>query len=193
MNTPAHWVVSAVVLGRGRSASDWLPISLGAVLPDLPMFFFYLYERVWAGSSERLIWSERYFAHDWQVFFDAFNSLPLIAVGLLLARWRGWHKTFVLLISMTLHIAGDFFVHREDGHGHFFPLTRWHFMSPVSYWDPAHHGLWFAALEATGVLMGSLWLIRRGGVWRSGGALCLLLYVAYGSIALLVFSEGLAS
>ena len=188
MNTPAHLVVSAVLLGRGRGSPLWFPITLGAVLPDLPMFVFYFYERILAGRTEALIWSERYFDSSWQAFFDAFNSLPFIAVGLAIAHWRGAQKTIALLLSMALHVAGDFFVHREDGHGHFFPLTDWHFMSPVSYWDPAHHGLLFGSFEALGVTVGSVLLIRRKGVWRRVGIGCLAIYIAYAAIAILTFS-----
>lgn len=187
MNTPAHLVVSAVLLGRGSGPSLWFPISFGAVLPDLPMFVFYFYERLWAGRSEMLIWTERYYDASWQGFFDTFNSLPLIAGALVIAHWRGSKGFVALLLSMALHVAGDFFVHREDGHRHFFPFTDWHFISPVSYWDPAHHGLIFGSFEALGVVLGSVVLIRRREVWRRIGVACLAIYLVYGAFAIFAF------
>ena len=55
MNTPAHWVLSAVVLGRGRWRDAWHPLMAGAIAPDLPMLGFYVYERLVVGSPERWI------------------------------------------------------------------------------------------------------------------------------------------
>jgi len=111
MNAPAHIILNAVVLGRGRTRADWLPITAGALLPDLPL-------------------------------------------------------------------------HREDAHGHFYPLSNWHFESPISYWDPAHHELWVGGLEAAGVIVGSFLLIRRGTAWRFVGLATLTLYAVYAAFAI---------
>ena len=37
------------------------------------------------GSSEQEIWATRYFLPAWQDFFDLFNSIPMIAVGMIVA------------------------------------------------------------------------------------------------------------
>ena len=58
MNTPAHLVLNALVLGRGRWRGAWLPITAGALMPDIPMFVFYAYQRGVLGMSEAFIWSE---------------------------------------------------------------------------------------------------------------------------------------
>ncbi len=176
MNTPAHIILSAVVLGRGRTRAHWLSITAGALLPDLPMFGFYLYQRFGLEQSERIIWSVRYFDPSWQQFFDLFNSLPLIVVGAAIALSRRSRAALAFFLSMALHVAGDLPLHREDAHGHFYPFSNWHFESPVSYWDPAHHGLIFGSIELVGVLVGSLLLIRRGAPWRYVGLTTLGVY-----------------
>ncbi len=46
----------------------------------------------------------------------------------------------VLAGAALLHVAADFPLHHNDGHTHLWPLSNWKFVSPVSYWDPAHYG-----------------------------------------------------
>jgi hypothetical protein len=176
VNTPAHIILSGVILGRGRTRKYLSAIVGGALLPDLPMFGFYIYERLVAGHPDRLIWSQLYFEPDWQRFFDLFNSLPLIAFGLAFAIHRKSGPAIAFFLSMTLHVAADLPLHREDAHGHFYPLSNWRFQSPISYWDPKHHGLIVGGLELLGVVVGSWVLIRRGNPWRRVGAATLGLY-----------------
>ena len=191
MNTPAHIVLNAYVLGRGRFARFAWPIAFGALLPDLPMFLFYAYQRGWLSVPERVIWSQAYFLPHWQSLFDVFNSLPLLALGAALA-WRtkrtAWLACFA---SMALHSCADLFLHHEDAHGHFWPLSAWRFRSPVSYWDPRHYGRVFAALELAASLAACALLWRRGGSWRAIGSVGGALYAAGIGFALWMWS-GLA-
>jgi len=87
-------------------------------------------------------------------------------------------------LSMTLHVAGDLPLHREDAHAHFFPFTDWHYISPVSYWDPAHFGAIAGGLEFLGVGVGSVILIRRGAPWHRIGYGTLALYFAFAVFAI---------
>lgn len=147
MNTPTHVVLNALVLGHGRWRPQWLAITGGALVPDLPMVVFYLVERVALGTPERAIWSTRYFDPGWQMFIDVFNSLPLIGLGAFMA-WRVRASAWcVFFASMAVHCAVDFLVHREDAHAHFFPVSSWRFVSPVSYWDPRHYGSFVGVVE----------------------------------------------
>ena len=178
MNTPAHIVLNAYVLGRGRFARLAWPIAFGALLPDLPMLLFYAYQRGWLSVPERVIWSQTYFLPHWQSLFDAFNSLPLLALGAALA-WRtkrtAWLACFA---SMALHSSADLLLHHEDAHGHFWPLSAWRFRSPVSYWDPRHYGAVFVWLELAASLAACVALWRRGGSWRAIGSVGGALYAA---------------
>lgn len=183
MNTPAHVVLNSFVLARGRFQRFVWPVALGALLPDLPMFGFYLYQRGWLALPERAIWSQAYFLPHWQRLFDAFNSLPLIALGAFFA-WRARQAVWLaFLASMALHCAADLLLHHDDAHGHLWPFTDWRFRSPVSYWDPRHHGMLFAMLELAAALVASVALFRRGGSarWLGAGA-----FACYG--AFLVFA-----
>ena len=148
MNTPAHAVLNALVLAREPQKGMLTPATIGAILPDVPMIVFYAYQRLLAGRSESQIWGQQYFDPSWQAFFDVLNSLPLVLVGGLLARYVSLRWLWVLCTSMALHDISDFLVHHDDAHRHFFPFSDWRFQSPVSYWDPHHHGNIFLVAES---------------------------------------------
>ena len=54
------------------------------------------------------------------------------------------------------------------------------FESPVSYWDPAHHGLWGAGLEVVmvGLACAALWRRTAHRGWRGVLAALPVLYAA---------------
>ncbi len=181
MNTPAHVVASLLILGDRDRPETGLPLVVGALLPDAPIVAFYAYQKLWRGMPEAWIWSEGYYLPQWQAFFDVFNSLPLILAGLLAARAAGSVLLAAGFASMGVHVLGDLPLHHDDAHRHLFPFSDWRFESPVSYWDPAHHGGIVAAFEALLVIAGGLFLFRR---YRTLGARLLIaatiaLYVVY--------------
>ncbi len=186
MNTPAHAIVNLVVL-RGANA---VPVVMGAVLPDLPMLLFYGVEKLVLATPERVIWSASYFAPAWQAVFDGVHSLPLIGAALSLALWRGSKAQTAFLSSMVVHSIGDFLLHHDDAHRHFFPFSDWRFESPISYWDPRYYGNFVAPIESLVVVLGAVWLMSRH---RGRGARLLLggivvLYGSYLSYALVVWA-----
>ncbi len=160
MNTPAHVIVNLAVLGRKESVKTQAAILIGALLPDAPMFFFYFIQKVVLRVPEYQIWVHEYYRESWQNFFDCFNSLPFMAVGLLVA-WRVQSQAGQLFcLSMLLHVCGDLPLHHDDGHRHFFPFSDWRFESPVSYWDPLHYGHIVSGLEVLVVLIAGLIVFR---------------------------------
>lgn len=186
MNTPSHVVLNLFVLGGKRKHRDTLAIVLGALLPDLPMLLFYFWVKLVQRLPERQIWETEYFRPHWQTFIDVFNAFPLMALGALmaaLARSRIWLLFFA---SMALHAALDFPVHVDDGHAHFWPFTSWKFSSPVSYWDPNHHGAVVALIEATMVVGLGSWMALRRYKTRFGrwslGTLVVLYIVGIGYV-----------
>ncbi len=160
MNTPAHIVANLLVLAPKDKPRFQLVTVVGAIVPDLPIFLFYFLEKVVWGTPEYLIWSHQYYQEGWQNFIDLFNSLPLMGLGLLIAWWVQSKSGLLLFGSMMVHVLGDFPLHHDDAHRHFFPLSDWRFHSPFSYWDPQHYGNFVAPLEMIMVIVGSVVLFR---------------------------------
>ena len=140
MHTPAHVAYS---LFFWRHAPGWGAVSavtLGALLPDLPMFGFFAYERFWVRATGREIWSTLYFADHWQFCFDIFNSIPLAILLMAVCKAYGSRWGSLCAASALLHMLCDLPVHHDDAHRHFLPVSDWRFISPVSYWDFRHYG-----------------------------------------------------
>ncbi len=180
MNTPAH--VVAGLWAVGRSEAGWRPALAGAAFPDAPMLLFYAWERGWIGRTESEIWSTTYFDPGWQAFFDAFHSIPAVALGLGLAYWlqSPWWRVFFW--SMGIHCVADLLLHHDDGHRHFLPLSDWRFESPLSYWDPAHYGILIGTVEAVATLVGAALLLRATEA-RGVRATAAVLLVSFGGLA----------
>ncbi len=163
MNTPAHAIVNLVLLGRSAQigAAFVVVITLGSITPDIAMMGFYAYYKLVLGAAEDLIWNKYYFLPPWQAVFDAFHSIPLTALFALLAFMLKRPLVVVFMLSMCMHSLLDLPFHHDDGHRHFFPFLQWRFESPVSYWDPFHHGRLFGLFEAACVVAGSIYLLIR--------------------------------
>lgn len=163
MTTPAHAIFNLLVLPREDRAGRSLltAVALGAVVPDATMFVFYAYQKLIRGVPEGTIWNDLYFRPEWQSVFDTFHSWPLIGVAAWVAYRMGSSAWSLFFGSMALHSVADFLLHNDDAHRHFFPLSDFRFMSPVSYWDPQHFGLIVGPLEALMVIAGSVVLARK--------------------------------
>lgn len=161
MNTPAHAVINLALLEkRAPEGSTW-PILLGAVLPDLPIFVFYVYDRAVAGRAESVVWSHDYFVSAWQPVIDALHSFPLVLLALV-AAWRlKAFRAVAFSLSLLLHAVCDFLLHNDDAHRQLFPFSDYRFRSPVSYWDPRYHGALGALFELAAVVLASAVLARR--------------------------------
>jgi membrane-bound metal-dependent hydrolase YbcI (DUF457 family) len=109
---------------------------------------------------------------------DALHSFPLLGAAWLVARRTGRTGWAAGFLSALLHAACDLLTHEEDAHRHLWPLSGWRFASPVSYWDPAHHGHLFAPLEMAAVLVAValLWRVHPGRRARAALAGVALVY-----------------
>lgn len=163
MNTPAHMMLNLGLLGRRQTPTHQVAVLVGAALSDMPIFVFYLWEKAWRAVPESVIW-EHYFDARWQMAFDLFHSFPVAILGGVLSLLAKSKGVALFWASMVLHSLGDFPLHHDDAHRHFFPLWNWRFLSPVSYWDPRFYGEIFTIFEILMVLVVGLW-IWRGATW----------------------------
>jgi hypothetical protein len=187
VNTPAHILAGAALFGRGSRGAMTAAVA-GSLLPDLPMFGFYLWQKLVLSTPDRTIWSETYFDPGWQAFFDLFNSVPIAALGLGLAWFMRRPVAKAFFAAVLLHCALDLPLHYDDGHRHFFPLLSWRFESPVSYWDPRRLGHIGAGIELASVIASAAALSwhTEHRAWRIAFAVLSALYAA-GYLMLYVF------
>ena len=155
MMTQTHLLVAAAMFCRPGRKRRNLAVITGALLPDLAIFILFGFALL-TGIPQSELWSETYWSEPWQTFVTIGNSAPLylalLGASLILAALKdgrpAWQSLPALLALAALtHLAGDFPLHNDDAHIHFWPMTDWRFYSPVSYWDPAHYGRWVGLIE----------------------------------------------
>ncbi|MCP4238883.1 MAG: hypothetical protein GY770_35820 [Aestuariibacter sp.] len=173
MNTQSHVLIASALFSKSGTSSTARNISAvsGGLLPDLAIFIMFFWSKV-TGTPEHTVWNEWYFNSKWQFVIDISNSLPLfitlLLIGSAIAKWyKKKAKYGLLLIIFSLaaitHLAGDFFLHVDDAHAHFQPLSDWRFSSPFSYWNPNHYGRTISMIEAMLGISLSILLFRRFG------------------------------
>jgi hypothetical protein len=140
MNAPVHMLVGMAVFGRRGARMRTSVAALGAVLPDLPAIGTVLWARWIDGRTPTEIYRNLYFSDPWQAFFAPWHSF-FVWTGVLMVGLIGrWTLIQVLAAAALLHLVCDFPIHADDAHRHLWPLSDWRFRSPISYWNPAHHG-----------------------------------------------------
>ena len=162
MTTQSHAILNIALLSKRDKPYLHLYAFMGAVLPDLPIFIFFIIESIILKTPQRELWDTVYFTEAWQNFFDIFNSVPLI----LMLLGSGYYllnseKITVFAWSLLIHCGFDLLTHYDDGHHHFYPLSDFAFKSPISYWDDAHHANIFAPIERVVILAASIYLFPR--------------------------------
>jgi hypothetical protein len=158
MNTPSHAILNLVIFNQQVQNQASYAILIGAILPDLPIFWFYFLMKFVYRLPMSQVWSEVYYQPFWQGIISTFHSIPLALLGVLIAHLLGWKTLEIGFWSMVLHSLLDLPVHNNDAHRHFFPLSNYRFISPISYWDRKHYGGIVALVEISLVLLASIYI-----------------------------------
>ena len=162
MTTQSHVILNIALLSKRDKPHCHRYAFIGAVLPDLPIFIFFIIEGIILKTPQRDLWGTRYFTESWQNFFDIFNSVPLILILLGIGYYLlNSERVTVLAWSLLIHCGFDFLTHHDDGHHHFYPFSDYAFESPISYWDDAHYANIFAPIERVIMLAASVYLFPR--------------------------------
>lgn len=173
MMSQTHILVASALFARPDKPLRNAAVLLGAFLPDAAIYSLFAWSKL-RGIPENRVWDELYWQEPWQSYTAAGNSLfvylVLLLIGIVALRNAaathriGLFVTFLALAALT-HLAGDFPVHVDDAHQHLWPLSDWKFISPVSYWDPDHHGRWFMLFEFVMSAFLCVVLFRRFHSW----------------------------
>jgi hypothetical protein len=160
MITPSHliygWALAKYTEKAGLETSHrttWFLV--GSILPDMAVFVFFVVNGLILRYGHEQLWDDMYFNSAWSIAFTLSHSLLLWPALLAVGHWRQWAALSAVAIAALLHIIVDFCVHTADAYMHFWPLTDWRFISPVSYWNRAEYGL-YVGLFDTVLVMGLL-------------------------------------
>lgn len=173
MNSQTHMILGALVFGKPAPKLAWAGAA-GGLLPDLPMYLIIAGLRIQGYSFDK-IFGDFYWHPAWQIAnalghnFLIWGTLAAVTGWMLIkAGFKNSYASgssvavwFAFSGSALIHSLIDFGLHRNDAHMHFWPLSEWRFISPVSYWDPAYYGYYFSALEAALGLLMAILLFRR--------------------------------
>ena len=161
MNTPAHMLLGAALFGRsGQARLIWAAV-LGALAPDASLYVMAGVSLFVLNIPPQVVFDELYFSDSWQTVFAIDNSVFLWGLLLAIAWWRRWPAGLAFAGAGMLHLALDFPLHAGDGRRHFWPLSDWVYVSPVSYWDSAHHAIWVAPVTV------AICLVAYAVMWRA--------------------------
>ncbi|MEL6886631.1 MAG: cobalamin biosynthesis protein CobQ [Pseudomonadota bacterium] len=134
---------------------------VGAMLPDLSLYLLAGASLFVLGIPPQHVFDVLYFSDLWQTIFAIDNSFFVWGALFGIAVWRKVPWAIALTGAALLHLALDMPLHHDDGRPHFWPLSRWVFESPVSYWDVNHGAVWVAPFEAVLALGAAIVLWRR--------------------------------
>ena len=161
MNTTAHLLLGSAAFGSAKSRRVSIAALLGAFVPDVSLYILCGVSIFILGISPHVVFDELYFSDSWQTVFSIDNSFILWGAVFAIAIARKQAVLIAFTASALLHLFTDFAMHHDDARAHFWPVTDWRFVSPVSYWDRAHHAQWVAPLEGLVALVCAVVLCFR--------------------------------
>ncbi len=192
MNTPAHLIFGLAAFGKADAGKVTAAALAGAMIPDLSLYLMAGTHLLILGTDPQVVFGQMYFSENWQSVFRVDNSIVLWGMGLIFAIWARSAWAIALCGAALLHLGLDFLLHHDDGRAHFWPISSWIFQSPVSYWDPAHHGRLVGVIEigASVALCLVLWKRFAGRAMRALITALALLETAPAIIFGIMFAGG---
>ncbi|MEE9388687.1 MAG: cobalamin biosynthesis protein CobQ [Paracoccaceae bacterium] len=153
MNTPAHLIFGTAAFGRPGQKAVTIGAILGSLAPDISLYLMVVWSVFVAGISPNVVFGQYYYSDAWQQVFAVDNSFVLWGLGLGIAIWAARPAYIAFAGAGLLHLIFDFPVHNHDARMHFWPLSDWVFVSPISYWDVRFHASIVSPIEITAALL----------------------------------------
>jgi len=178
MRTPGHAVLNVALFARHAPPAVVVATVAGAVLPDLPIIWLYLQQKI-RGTPTQEIWRVHYQRPFWSNLIHGMHSLPLAAAGLAAGALLGQPVAAAFFASALLHALCDLPVHGVDAHRHFLPFSQRRFTSPLSYWEVRRHARAVTLVEWALVAAAGAWLAVGWGWSAAAIAGLLLLNLGY--------------
>lgn len=140
MNTPAHLIFGATAFGKAGEPRTTSAAILGALVPDISLYLLAGWQLLILGTDPQTVFRVMYYSDSWQAIFAVDNSFLIWGALLGFALWFKSKVFFAFAGAGLLHLMFDFPLHNHDARMHFWPVSDWKFISPVSYWDDRHYG-----------------------------------------------------
>lgn len=176
MHTYSHavftWAVARYIKPEESHAALWGAV--GSALPDMPTLVkaaHFLWRRRDSIAKEEF---KEEFLEALEYFEEPSGRLDLtlhslVPVGTLLALYKVLglkskdpdRTLLAFLLGWAGHNVLDFPTHADDARPPFWPLFRWRFKSPVSYWDRKFYALPCILVEHAAILALVLAFVRR--------------------------------
>ena len=161
MNTPAHLLLGTALFAKRDRPGTYAAALAGAMAPDLSLYLMVAVSIWGMGVPAQTVFREYYYSDAWQAVFAVDNSFILWGALFAVALWRRAPRVLVFAAAGLIHLATDFPLHTHDARMHFWPVSDWVFVSPVSYWDSRAHAGVVGPLEFTLALGATVWLWQR--------------------------------
>ncbi len=174
MNSPAHLIFGIAAFGKPDRRAVTAAAIAGALIPDLSLYLLAGWELMIKGTDAQIVFGQMYFSESWQAVFRIDNSFVIWGLLLVAGIMARSGVLIALCGAALLHLALDFPLHNDDARAHFWPLTNWKFVSPVSYWDPDHYGHIVGPVEIMLVVAASIYAWRRFTGWTMRGMIGVL-------------------
>ena len=175
MRTYSHALLTWAVARRASGRRLAEPAVLGAVMPDVPaaLGVGWLFLRRGAGFGRGEFESEVCARTVFREPDAALHSVLPVGAALALRTAAGKARDpdgalLAFLLGWSGHVLADVFTHAEDARPVFWPLSRWRFRGPVSYWDRGYHARAFSVLEHASLLLAVGGILRHGAGKRQG-------------------------
>lgn len=165
MNTPAHLLIGAAAFGHPDRPGTRRAALLGSLLPDASLYILAGVSLFLLDIPPQVVFDELYFSEGWQTIFRIDNSFLVWGMGLVIAVAARSSVGLAFTGAGLLHLLTDFLLHNDDARAHFWPLTDWRYVSPVSYWDSAHHAAVAGPVLAVCAIAAGLYLLHRDAGW----------------------------
>ncbi len=172
MHTYSHavftWAVARYAKQEVSHAALWGAV--GSTLPDLPVLgkaAYLLWHHRESMTKEEFLEALEYFKEPSGKLDLALHSLAPVGSMLALYKALGLKSNDPkrALLSFLLGWAGhslvDFPTHAEDARPPFWPLSKWRWKSPVSYWDRKFYALPCLLIEHAAILALALALLHQ--------------------------------
>lgn len=191
MMSQTHLIFGLTAFGKPMSARVTAAALAGSFIPDASLYLLAGTHLLVLGTPPEVVFDELYFSEGWQAIFRIDNSFVIWAMALALAVGLKSKVAMALCGAALLHLLLDFPLHNDDARAHFWPISNWKFLSPVSYWDPRYYGHIVGPVEVITSLIACGWLALRfkGRAMRALIGLLAVLQILAGT-AMILFVLG---